>query len=197
MQRKIKLLEDNIERNQDRLEIITRNLQNATETLGSSDDGRQAIETKYESTAEKIEPLEKQVAEAKKIAEESDQNCEEIVRKLVLAEHHKDRAEDRAGRSDDKIRGLEEELNYIGKSMKTLSVSGDNSADKEDDNEDQVRELKQRFSSAEVRAETADRAVQRLQKELDVMQDGMLKEKTKKKRMEEDMEGLMLSIDNI
>ena len=87
-----------------------------------------------------------------------------------------------------------------------------------------------RFSSAEVRAETADRAVQRLQKELDVMQvgidcrdmygqiiklanvmickhmnivniylykDGMLKEKTKKKRMEEDMEGLMMSIENI
>merc|ERR1739838_1102746 len=140
---------------------------------------------------------EKQVAEAKKIAEESDQKCEEIVRKLVLAEHHKDRAEDRAGRSDDKIKGLEEELNYIGKSMKTLSVSGDKSADKEDDNEDQIRELKQRFSSAEVRAETAERAVQRLQKELDAMQDGMLKEKTKKKRMEEDMDGLMMSVNNI
>ena len=40
MQRKIKLLEDNLERNQDRLEIITRNFQNATETLESSDNGR-------------------------------------------------------------------------------------------------------------------------------------------------------------
>ena len=40
MQRKIKLLEDNIERNQDRLEVITRNLQNTTESLETSDDGR-------------------------------------------------------------------------------------------------------------------------------------------------------------
>jgi len=197
MQRKIKLLEDNIERNQDRLEIITRNLQNTTESLETSDDGRQAIESKYETTADKIESLEKQVAEAKKIAEESDQKCEEIVRKLVLSEHNKDRAEDRASRCDDKIKGLEEELNYIGKSMQSLSVNGDKSAEKEDNNEDQIRELKQRFSAAEVSAETADRAVQRLQKELDVLQDGMLKEKTKKKRMEEDMDSLMTSINNI
>merc|ERR550519_2119916 len=166
LQRKIKLLEDNVER-------------------------------KYESTADKIESLEKQVAEAKTIAEESDQKCEEIVRKLVLSEHQKDRAEDRASRCDDKIKGLEEELNYIGKSMKTLSVNGDKSAEKEDDHEDQVRELKERFTSAEVRAETADRAVQRLQKEMDILQDGMLKEKTKKKRMEEDMDSLMTSINNI
>ena len=62
----------------------------------------------------------------------------------MLAEHHKDRAEERAGRSDDKTKGLEEELNYIGKSMKTLSVNGDKTADKEDDNEDQIREMKQR-----------------------------------------------------
>jgi len=88
-------------------------------------------------------------------------------------------------------------LNYIGKSMKTLSVNGDKSAEKEDDHEDQVRELKERFTSAEVRAETADRAVQRLQKEMDILQDGMLKEKTKKKRMEEDMDSLMTSINNI
>merc|ERR1711892_508542 len=193
----IKLLEDNIERNQDRLEIITRNLQNTTESLETSDYGRQAIESKYETTADKIESLEKQVAEAKKIAEESDQKCEEIVRKLVLSEHNKDRAEDRASRCDDKIKGLEEELNYIGKSMQSLSVNGDKSAEKEDNNEDQIRELKQRFSATEVSAETADRAVQRLQKELDVLQDGMLKEKTKKKRMEEDMDSLMTSINNI
>merc|ERR1719483_1956585 len=153
MARKIKLLEDNLERNQDMIEVKERNLRNTTESLETSDGGRQAIESKYETTADKIEILEKQVAEAKKIAEESDQKCEEIVRKLVLSEHNKDRAEDRASRCDDKIKGLEEELNYIGKSMKTLSVNGDKTADKEDDNEDQIREMKQRFSSAEVRAE--------------------------------------------
>ena len=36
-------------------------------------------------------------------------------------------------------------MNYIGKSMKTLSVNGDKSAEKEDDHEDQVRELKERL----------------------------------------------------
>merc|ERR1712109_399836 len=69
LQRKIKLLEDSVERSNDRLEVITRNLHNANESLETSDGGRQAIESKYESTADKIESLEKQVAEAKKIAE--------------------------------------------------------------------------------------------------------------------------------
>merc|ERR1719315_386107 len=55
MQRKIKLMEDKLEKNEDRLEVITRNLQNATESLETSDEGRQAIETKYESTTDKIE----------------------------------------------------------------------------------------------------------------------------------------------
>merc|ERR1712156_173475 len=146
LQRKIKLLEDSVERSNDRLEVITRNLHNANESLETSDGGRQAIESKYESTADKIESLEKQVAEAKKIAEESDQKCEEIVRKLVLSEHNKDRAEERAGRCEDKIKGHEEELNFIGKSMKTLSINGDKSAEKEDNNEDQLRELKVHIS---------------------------------------------------
>ena len=62
-----------------------------------------------------------------------------------MSEHNKDRAEERAGRCEDKIKGLEEELNFIGKSMKTLSINGDKSAEKEDNNEDQLRELKERY----------------------------------------------------
>jgi len=40
LQRKIKLLEDSVERSNDRLEVITRNLHNANESLETSDGGR-------------------------------------------------------------------------------------------------------------------------------------------------------------
>merc|ERR1712210_980 len=93
--------------------------------MGESDDRRQHVETQYQSTGDKIELLESQVAEAKRIAEESDAKCEEIVRKLVLGEHHKDRAEERAARSDAKIAMLESELGGVNKTMKSLSVQGD------------------------------------------------------------------------
>merc|ERR1711915_1064315 len=156
MQRKIKLLEDNLKRNEDRLDLMTGKSQTASDRLQESEDKRQTMENKYESTADKIESLENQVAEAKRIAEESDQKCEEIVRKLMLAELQRDKAE----RNDNKIKCLESELGSVQSNVKSLSVSGDISAGKEDENEDQVANLKRQFCDAEVRAETAEREVQ-------------------------------------
>merc|ERR1712042_360354 len=83
MNRKIKLLEDNLKRNEDRLDLMTGKSQTASDRLQESEDKRQTMENKYESTADKIESLENQVAEAKRVAEESDQKCEEIVMKLM------------------------------------------------------------------------------------------------------------------
>ena len=44
------------------------------------DTGRQAMEEKYEVTSDRIERLEREVAEAKKIADESVRRAEEVVR---------------------------------------------------------------------------------------------------------------------
>eukprot|EP00092_Neocalanus_flemingeri_P022900 GFUD01024827.1.p1 GENE.GFUD01024827.1~~GFUD01024827.1.p1 ORF type:complete len:248 (+),score=96.94 GFUD01024827.1:257-1000(+) len=197
MNRKIRLLEDNLKRNEDRLDLMTGKSQTASDRLLDSEDRRQTVECKYESTSDRFESLENQLSEAKKIAEESDQKCEEIVRKLMLAELQRDRAESKADRSDNKIRDLESELGGVNNSMKSLSVSGDISADKEDQNEDQVATLKQKFCEAEARAETAEREVQKLQNEVDLMEGNILSEKTKQKRMDEDMESLLQSINSI
>jgi len=146
---------------------------------------------------DKIELLESQVAEAKRIAEESDAKCEEIVRKLVLGEHHKDRAEERAARSDAKIAMLESELGGVNKTMKSLSVQGDENGKREEDLEEEIKDVKERFRDAEVKAEMAERTVQKLQTEIDRMETALLAEKTKKTRMEEDMEHLVQSIGDI
>merc|ERR1712215_97905 len=185
MKRKIKLLGDNLKRNNDRLEIMTGKCQTASDGLEESENKRHNLETKYESNADKIESLEKQVVEAKQIAEENDQHCEEIARKLKLAELQKDKAERKAERSENKIKELERELGRVADSMQSLSASGDISAEKEDQNADQVSALKQRFCEAEARAETAEREVQKLQKEVDIMEADLQSEKTKKKRMDE------------
>merc|ERR1719397_1777441 len=172
--RKIRLLEDSVERQQDRLEMTNRNLAAATETLQSSDGGRQAIETRCESTSERIELLEAALVEAKQVAEAADRQCEDGVRKLVLAEQTRDRAEEKAGRSEAKSRSLEEELGLLARTVKNLAGSGDSAAEREDEHEDKLRELKQRISAAEVSAETSERAGLRLQKEVDILQNGIL-----------------------
>ena len=89
----------------DRLELLTGKNQTASDRLSQSEDRRQDIETQFESTGEKIEHLERQVAAAKEIAEESDKKVEEVVRKLMLAELQRDRAESKADRNDAKIIG--------------------------------------------------------------------------------------------
>ena len=81
--------------------------QSVSDRLTTSEDRRQQIESQFETTGEKIEHLEKQVAAAKEIAEESDKKVEEVVRKLMLAELQRDRAEAKAERNDAKIIGIE------------------------------------------------------------------------------------------
>jgi len=180
-----------------RFESISSKLQSASDHFAESDDRRQHVETQYQSTGDKIELLESQVAEAKRIAEESDAKCEEIVRKLVLGEHHKDRAEERAARSDAKIAMLESELGGVNKTMKSLSNQGDENGKREEDLEEEIKDVKERFRNAEVNAEMAERTVQKLQTEIDRMETALLAEKTKKTRMEEDMEHLVQSIGDI
>merc|ERR1712226_57114 len=160
-----------------RFELISGKLQCASDTFAESDDRRQTVETQYQSTGDKIETLERQGAEAKKIAEDSDARCEEIVRKLVLAEHHRDRAEERAARSDGKIAGLESELGGVNKTMKSLSSSGDENGKREEDLEEEIKVVKERFRDAEVKAEMAERTVQKLQTEIDRMENSLMAEK--------------------
>merc|ERR1711962_213193 len=112
----------------------------------------------------------------------SDAKCEEIVRKLVLAEHHRDRAEERAARSDAKIAGLESELGGVNKTMKSLSSAGDENGKREEDLEEEIKVVKERFRDAEVKAEMAERTVQKLQTEIDRMENALMAEKGRKKR---------------
>ena len=65
-------------------------------------------------------------------------------RKLTLAEHNRDRAEDKASRAEDKIKGLQEELGLVNKTINTLTVNGDRAADMEDDIQEQIREMKKK-----------------------------------------------------
>merc|ERR1711890_187657 len=132
LQRKLKMIEEKIEKNDERYELIMGKLQSASDHFAESDDRRQTVENQYQSTGDKHEQLERQVAEAKRVAEESDAKCEEIVRKLVLGEHHKDRAEERAARSDAKIAALESELGGVNKTMKSLSSAGDENGKREE-----------------------------------------------------------------
>merc|ERR1712240_412341 len=83
LQRKIRLLEDKKDSVDERLRMTSNQLEAANITLENSDGGREAMESKYGSTSDRIEELEKSLTEAKNTAQEADRRCEDIVRKLT------------------------------------------------------------------------------------------------------------------
>merc|ERR1712192_39815 len=58
--RKMKMMEEKIEKNDERFESISSKLQSASDHFAESDDRRQHVETQYQSTGDKIELLERQ-----------------------------------------------------------------------------------------------------------------------------------------
>merc|ERR1711936_855427 len=106
------------------------------------------------------------VAAAKIMAEEADRKYEEAARKLALLESDLERAEERAEVSESKIVELEEEVRVVSNNLKSLEASEVQASKAEESYADQVRVLTLKSKEAEVRAETAERAVQRLQKEV-------------------------------
>merc|ERR1712036_17346 len=95
---------------------------------------------------------------------------------------------ERAETGESKIVELEEELRVVGNNLKSLEVSEEKASQKEETYSEQVRVLIAKHKEAEARAEFAERSVQKLQKEVDRLEDDLLVSKEKNKKMEEDME---------
>merc|ERR1712227_291929 len=99
--------------------------------------------------------------------------------------------------SESKIVELEEEVRVVSNNLKSLEASEVQSSKAEESYADQVRELDLKSKEAEVRAETAERAVQRLQKEVDRMEDQLLEARAKNMKLQEDMETALRDIQNL
>jgi len=87
-----------------------------------------------------------------------------------------------------KIVELEEELRVVGNNLKSLEVSEEKASIMEESYTTQMRSISDSFKEAEARAEFAERSVQKLQKEVDRLEDSLLNEKAKFKSMANEMD---------
>ena len=60
--------------------MTTYKLDAANISLENAEGGKEALETRHETTTDRLDELERQVAEAKLEAQEADRRCEDIVR---------------------------------------------------------------------------------------------------------------------
>lgn len=128
------------------------------------------------------------------IAEEADKKYEEVARKLAMVEADLVRAEERAETCHAKNVELEEELKNIGDNLKSLEASEEKASQKEETSSEQIRILTAKQNEAEARAEFAERSVQKLQKEVDRLEDEFRAEQERNKIMQDDMEAALQDI---
>nr|XP_040230157.2 uncharacterized protein LOC120953866 isoform X13 [Anopheles coluzzii] len=181
LNRRIQLLEEDLERSEERLASATAKLSEASAAADESERARKVLENRALADEERMDALENQLKEARFMAEEADKKYDEVARKLAMVEADLERAEERAEAGEAKIVELEEELRVVGNNLKSLEVSEEKATQREESYGGQVRVLDQRLKEAEARAEFAERSVQKLQKEVDRLEDDLNKEKSKYK----------------
>ncbi|XP_072753075.1 uncharacterized protein Tm1 isoform X9 [Anoplolepis gracilipes] len=197
LNRRIQLLEEDLERSEERLATATAKLAEASQAADESERIRKALENRTNMEDDRVSLLEQQLAQAKLIAEEADKKYEEVARKLVMMEQDLERAEEKAELSESKIVELEEELRVVGNNLKSLEVSEEKATQREETFEGQVKILDSQLKEAEARAEFAERSVQKLQKEVDRLEDDLAAEREKNKMLQEEMEATLHDIQNM
>ncbi|XP_078049280.1 tropomyosin 1 isoform X4 [Augochlora pura] len=188
LNRRIQLLEEDLERSEERLATATAKLAEASQAADESERIRKALENRTNMEDDRVSLLEQQLAQAKLIAEEADKKYEEVARKLAMMEQDLERAEEKAELSEGKIVELEEELRVVGNNLKSLEVSEEKATQREEIYVGQVKILDSQLKEAEARAEFAERSVQKLQKEVDRLEDELVHEKEKYKYICDDLD---------
>ncbi|XP_064551474.1 adventurous-gliding motility protein Z isoform X5 [Drosophila montana] len=177
LNRRIQLLEEDLERSEERLGSATAKLSEASQAADESERARKILENRALADEERMDALENQLKEARFLAEEADKKYDEVARKLAMVEADLERAEERAEQGENKIVELEEELRVVGNNLKSLEVSEEKANQREEEYKNQIKTLNTRLKEAEARAEFAERSVQKLQKEVDRLEDEMINEK--------------------
>ncbi|XP_046600214.1 tropomyosin isoform X5 [Neodiprion lecontei] len=188
LNRRIQLLEEDLERSEERLATATAKLAEASQAADESERARKVLENRSLADEERMDALENQLKEARFLAEEADKKYDEVARKLAMVEADLERAEERAEAGESKIVELEEELRVVGNNLKSLEVSEEKATQREETFEGQVKILDSQLKEAEARAEFAERSVQKLQKEVDRLEDELLNERSKYKAIADEMD---------
>ncbi|KAL1417051.1 hypothetical protein MTO96_027247 [Rhipicephalus appendiculatus] len=111
-----------------------------------------------------------------------------MARRIALLEADLERAEERASTGESKIVELEEELRVVGNNLKSLEVSEEKAQQREEAYALQISTMTAKLKEAEARAEFAERSVQKLQKEVDRLEDELVQEKEKYKAISDELD---------
>jgi len=162
LSRRILLVEDEVQRSEERLGKATKDLCEESQRADNTIRSRQRLEQVQSAHEESIDTIEGQLKEAKFMLSESERKYEDITRKMGRMESDLERSNERAELGENKIIELEDELKVVGNNLQALEVSEEKAIKREEAYQKQIHDLMERLKGAETRAENAEMNIQRL-----------------------------------
>merc|ERR1719320_1748650 len=181
------LLQENNEKQEERLAKATLELAGACLRADSNVRKRIELENGVSSNEESIDGLDKQLAESKFTLAASESKFDDISRKLATLEADATRGNERAEVAEKKIMDIEEELKIVGANMQTLEMSEEKTMKREEGLQEEILELRYKLKMSEYRGEQAEMNIQRLNVRIDQIEEDLLTEKYKIKKISDDL----------
>ncbi|XP_015124574.1 tropomyosin-2-like [Diachasma alloeum] len=183
-----------LEKTEERRIIAQAKLLQAAESAEDAKRICKGLENHSKQDYERMDQLTMQLKEVRLIAEDADAKSDEISRRLAFVEDQLEATEDRIRCSDAKIVEREDELFIVGNILKSLEVSEEKANQRVEAFKQQLKELKVKLKDAERRAVIAENQIKILQKELDIREDWLFREKQKSKYICDDMDSTFAAL---
>jgi len=181
------LLQENNEKQDERLAKATLELAGACIRADQAVRKRTELENAVSSNEESIDNLDKQLCESKVNLGDSESKFEDISRKLATLEADAVRGNERALGAEQKIMDLEEELKVVGQNLQTLEVGEEKTIEREEKSQEIIMELVYKLKRSEYRGEQAEMNIQRLNVRIDQVEEDLLTEKLKIKKISDEL----------
>lgn len=196
LSRRALLLEEDVERSEERLAKAVTQLAKMSIRADMAVKMRQHLENLNTVNEDKSDKLETQLKEDKFTLAESERKYDDIARKLHGKEEEMQRSDERCTFGEQKIINLEEELRVVGQNLQQLEVSEEKALKREENYQNQLKNIMDSLKNAENREENATMNIQRLNIRIDQVEDDLVNEKMKIKNVSDDLNkifGNMLS----
>merc|ERR1712061_620101 len=169
------LLQENNEKQEERLCKATLELAGACKRADAAVKKRIELENEVSANEEAIDNLDKQLEESKFNLSASESKFDDISRKLATMESDAARAAERAD--------AEEELRVVGQNLQTLEVGEEKTIQREEKYQAEIMDLRIKLKASEYRGEQAEMNIQRLNVRIDQVEEDLLAEKMKIKKV--------------
>merc|ERR1712080_59122 len=145
------------------------------------------LENGVSSNEEAIDSLDKQLSESKVTLADSENKFDDISRKLATIEADAARGNNLAEGAEKKIKDIEEELRVVGANMQQLEIGEEKTVAREEASQAEILDLIYKLKRSEYRGEQAEMNIQRMNVRIDQMEEDLLGEKYKIKKISDDL----------